>query len=344
MAYEKVWNDVPNFDVYTGSSALACHQYHMLTLKDLLVAHAGYTVIGSSDGTTYEYSGVTAGDVYSGHSTGAYDVWEANTDVRRAENGSAPGWCLLRSPNADFWLLLALVGSSDTSNNGFMRVSNGPFLLDADPLLNVPVVDAGSGKVDVCISDVTPSYYVSGATHRCYLSYCTDGSFFLAQANSARAYHTGLITVLKLSLDDTQNGQPLPYVLGIVAANGLSISSLVQFVFYYPLPGLTASRWCSPGFPDLYCGSVADKSIFVDLMPTTNYAGEVDPYPLYFYAAGISIYTLMTREIVGRVPDLFVCPQGLAEGDQIYEGGVMRYYVFANLLMVPGSTAPHIGA
>jgi hypothetical protein len=345
---EKTWQTDPNFTIATTSSALVMGQSVMMTLKNHMVSHAGWTVVGSSDGVSnYEFEGITGGGSYGGDSTGSYDVWADIGDVRRGVNGSGLGWCILKSPAGKFgpfYALIAMEGTDDDANNGYTWYSDTNWVPHpVTPLLYLPTRAPGAAAHGRSRYTFILTY--SGTyTTRGYFSGAEDGSFLLTLNLTIRTWFTGLQMFHVMDSAHPSTVMPTCSYSQSTNTTWTYTTNADQFYAHHP-------RYDSvyTGDPTEGSGvrSVATFPQYMttrihSVMTTTNYASEVDPFPL-FLASELDVATEETgrSSFVGRIPDLYSAPEGLNEGDTMPLASP-EHFVLGNWLL-PGDTIPLIG-
>jgi hypothetical protein len=340
MTTEKAWTTIPSYDIYTGSSYLSCGQSVMLDLKNRMVSTANWTVIGSSDGVSnYEFEGVTGGGSYGGASTSPYDVWANRADVRRAVNGSGPGWCLLKHEFEDTtsYVVLAMEGISDSGgNNGYYAVSEEEFELPADPLLSLPT---SSSTVEFHRT----SFFVmfSGTyTTRGYFSGSSDGSFFYALNLTIRPAFTGFFMFSRISPESRIPGTP-NHVIGLGVDSSGPVSSESESYFRIPFGSYFSPELQKQGTAALVYRGSSTKVMDVDLDPT-DCDGEVVLFPMYAVINSESSTLEYKGGLYGRLQDFWIGPFSLNDGDTFPLAGPPEYFKFG-LWVVPGDSVPIIG-
>jgi len=343
MATEKTWVTDANWVAYTGGSYLNCGQNLLLKLKNKIVASGGWTVVGSSDGVSnYEYEGVTGGGSYGGDSTGPYDVWADIGDVRRAADGSSPGWCLLKGPTSDGWtmyLVIAMEGTSDSTDNGYLALADKNWLLHPDgAILYLPVADPDAKTVSITRRKFFGMY--SGTyTTRAYLSMCpADGSFFLSHNLTIRTYWTGFIHVAKLDPTTVPSGWP-PWFIGI-HGDGIAIYDSAAYWKVF-----TSDEWCDPSLIEVAMWAKPYRYNNVDIMntdlSTVDCNGEAALFP-FFVCVPREISNLEYNSAAyGRVQDGWIAPRGLTDEDTVPSASP-EYYKCV-YWMLPGDTTPQVG-
>lgn len=341
MSTEKTWVTVSNFTVYTGSSYLNCGQEIMYQLKNHLVASGGWTVYGSSDGVAnYEYTGVTAGGSYGGGSTGPYDVWADSGDARRAADGSGPGWVLLKGPTSEGWtpyLVLAMEGTSDSLDNGYIALCADPFQLHAtSPLLYLPSVPEGSSSGSISRKTFYTMY--SGTyTTRGYLSMCPeDGSFAFALNLTIRTFYTNMIMCGKVDPISTSPDY-LPYAIGMGGDNG--------FGTYYKYFAVVSGEYSQPEY-QIYASYARpyrynNTDVLVTDLPTVDCDGEVPLFPFYVCHPFKRVTEEQAASLFGRLQDFWIAPTGLADGDSVPSASTE--YFKCGYWMFPGTAVPVVG-
>jgi len=94
---EKIWSTAANFAVATTSSYLVMGQNVLLQLKNKMVSEAGWTVIGSSDGTQYEWAGDAAFPTVPDMSVNSNDGTATNMAFTALDGNNTPGGVASRS-------------------------------------------------------------------------------------------------------------------------------------------------------------------------------------------------------------------------------------------------------
>ena len=94
---EKIWSTAANFAVATTSSFLVMGQNVLLQLKNKMVSEAGWTVIGSSDGTQYEWAGDAAFPTVPDMSVNSNDGTATNMEFADLDGNNTPGGVASRS-------------------------------------------------------------------------------------------------------------------------------------------------------------------------------------------------------------------------------------------------------
>ena len=344
---EKTWQTDPNFTIATTSSYLVMGQSIMMALKNRMVANAGWTVVGSADGVRYEYEGVTAGGVYGGDSTGPYDVWESIGVIQRQPDGLGPGWCILKSPagkHGPFYALIAMEGTSDLSQNGFTWYSNQNWELHpSTPIIYLPTrasgaVVHGRSRYDFFLmygGTYTTRGYFSGAPE--------DGSFIFALNLTLRTYFTGL--QMFHVMDYAHPDLPMPTCSYSQSSNNAWDYNVNadQFYAYHPRYAsvYTGSPTGSSGTRCVATFPVYKTSRIYNIMSTTNYATEVDAFPLFLIAEEDTNES-GRNAFIGRIPDLYNSPEGLNEADTMPSGGLPEHFKFGDWIL-PGDTTPSLG-
>jgi hypothetical protein len=345
---EKTWQTDPNFTVATTSSYLVMGQSVMMELKNHMVDEAGWTVVGSTDGTSkYEFQGVTGGGAYGGESTGPYDVWETIADIRRQPDGSGPGWCVLKSPDGElgpFYALIAMEGTADTGDNGYTWYANLNWVPDpSTPMATLPTRATGAA---VHGRSRYTFFRMAGGSHttRGYFSGAPeDGSFIFAMNWTLQVYFTGL--QMFHVIDSAHPAEVMPtcsysHALTSVATYATHAD---YFYAYHPRydsiytgdPTTGSGVRCVSTYPQYQA-----TAILLTPMPTTNFEGNVDPFPLFLIAESAATEEGRST-FVGRVPDLYSAPTGLDEADTMPSASP-EHFQFGDWLL-PGDTTPLLG-
>lgn len=335
-----------NVELANSTTELVIGQAIFYYVKNNLVAHGGWEVIGSSNGTgTWEYEGVTGGGSYGGGSTGPYDVWTTTTDIRLAQDGSSPGWAVLKGPTWEGstpYLILSYEGTNDTQM--FMAGCGEKPELVGGAAAYIPVAPAGIVEY---VEFRRTRWFYSDNQQRGQLSICTDnGSFILVTDRIGSAGFNGIMAFVRL---DPRREAP---TFALASGNdGSDISRADPFTQYWkcwapvpqawgedvtPLIADTSSvQWAEP----MRSGST---QVMLTDLGTVNGNGSVDPFPFY-----LAVYQEVSNleykgTIFGRVPDVWIAPYNLTTGDTAGEGGSVEYYV-CGYWMFPGDTAPVVG-
>jgi hypothetical protein len=337
LSTEKTWVTEANYVVAAGDTTSNATAKLLLDWKNKLCAH-GYTVVGSSDGTNYEYEGETAGGSYGGDSTGPYDVWEDYTDVLyKVDSSQGPsGWVLMRSPLSaagQFWIILWRYASSTTVFRGYVGDTKPPMRTPANEVC--PFWATGMPWHRIALND---SVYHANGTGGCrsYLSICEDdGSFvFLRQSISTGQYYQGMTAFMVLNSNQApsigQKSVGYHYIWGTTRDD----TRWARFDMY--LPGAGAIRWNMPLIP-CYTGTTSTRAVAQDLFsncpvyPVWVYSGPQDTtYNTYFG----------NQLLVGPIPDMFIAQSSIPNGAVAPEKPPYRYVCVEGMFWVPGDTEP----
>jgi hypothetical protein len=340
MSTEKTWVTNANFDLYVGSDRAVYCQTILMEIKNRLVASGGWTVVGSSDGVGYEYSGVTGGGPYGGDSTGAYDMWEATSDIPLAADGSGPGWCLLRGPvyqGEPVFMLLAREGTTYTAGQ-WLKVADVNWLPNPDdPTQWLPI--EGTNATVVGFERHVGYYNAAGTfTRRAYLSMCPEtGAFFLALNMSTKTFWTAFYSFMRVDPTSKPEGTP-GFAVGMGGQNGFT--SYYEYHWRGPtqtqFPGVNTDflTWSDP------MRATNVQVLVTDIAPL-NCDGEADFFPFYLSTPSEISNVEYKRAVFGRGIDFFIAPPSLNDGDSVPSAST-EYYVFG-FWMIPGDTVPVLG-
>jgi len=295
-----------------------------------------------------ELTGTTGGS-YGGNSTGPFDVWEAIADIVHQPNGSSPGWCILKSPDGQhgpFYALLAMEGPADPVDGGYTWYSDRQWALRPSlPTAFLPVRAEGAaahgrsryGFFQMAGGTQTTRGYFSGAPE--------DGSFIFAMNWTAYPNFTGL--QMFHVLDSAHPDGVMPTCS--YSHSSIAVASYVvnadYFYSYHPRydtiytgdPTTGSGVRCVATYPQY-----ETTPILLTPMPTVNFEGNVDPFPLFLIAENDTGASEDGRStFVGRVPDLYSAPTGLNEADTMPSSGP-EYFQLGDWLL-PGDTTPLLG-
>lgn len=309
-------------------------------LKNVLVGLGGYEVVGSSAnlGAQWEYQGVTAGGAYGGGSTGPYDVWTVDTDLDWASDGGSPAFALLKSPlweGSRMYVLLGF-GSGDSWYAPFwFAASNEMLELVGGGVVNYPVPIAGAEWV---FWDSSRVYYGTGSFIG-HLSVCTDnGSFILASRRTVDSRLTGIMAACRCAPGYTST-------IALASGQASNFDSIFELWWHCSSPQQVWDTDVSPtiaGYQSTQWAEPMRRSGTIVMstdLNTTNWAGRVESFPFYLINTKEDSNVEYKCGTFGRVPDLWVAPFGLADGDYVEAGGYAAYYVFGNWL-IPGDGSP----
>ncbi len=339
------WFDM-NVDLVNSSSYLVINRTAMMYVKNALVAHGGWEVVGSSTGSlgTWEYEGVTGGGSYGGQSTGPYDVWALDSDINYAVDGNKPGFCVLKGPRWGGATPYLIIGYEGTQPYEVYLGGCGekPSLIggNADYL---PVSPGENTEFCEWRRIRWFEYYGEMRTH---LSICTDnGSFILLTDRIGSAGFNGIMGLMRF---DPRKSAPT-----FALASGEDWSNLGENLYdhYWKCWSPTPQTWNSnldPSIADERTAQWANPVRYnsVDIMNTdlntVNCFGDVEGFPFYL----VVTYEYNNYEqkcgTFGRIPDMFVAPWGLTNGDTVGAGGSVEYFVCGYWLL-PGDEAPVVG-
>jgi hypothetical protein len=337
LTTEKTWVTEANYVLAAGDTTANTTAKLLLDWKNKLCAH-GYTVVGSSDGTNYEYEGETAGGSYGGDSTGPYDVWEDYTDVLyKVDSSQGPsGWVLMRSPLStagQFWIILWRYASSTTVFRGYVGNTKPPMRTPANEIC--PFWSAGMPWHYISVNEGV--YHASGTSGcRSYLSICeNDGSFvFLRQTIATGQYYQGMTAFMVLDENRApsigQKSVVYHYIWGTTRDN----TRWARFNMY--LSGATNLRWNMPLIP-CYTGVTSTRAVLQD------YYSNYSVYPVWVYA-GPQDATYDTyfgnQLLMGPIPDMFIAQDATPNGSCAPEKPPYRYVCVEGMFWVPGDTEP----
>lgn len=336
---EKTWTTEANFLVTTTNRGPTAYQQTMISVKNHLAASGVWTVIASSNGGTYEYEGITGGGAYTGDSTGPYDVWENYGDVQYAADGSYPGWIILKGPTHEGltpYLVFAIANSSYTL--GYMVFYDEKPLLHPDGATKyLPIAPEGAVRFGIESREFVRSYGSNDVT-RGYMSVCpTDGSFFYSLNFTISSYWTAFFMFQVMDRNSVPEGM-VPVVIGFGTDNPFDSTYDIWFVTQ------ASSENPETTGPATWGNPIREESteVFATDMTVTNFEGEVDLFPfLVIIPQEVGNLEYKTG-LVGRVPDMWIAPQGIANGDTLPSGST-QYYKFGKFWMVPGDTIPVLG-
>jgi hypothetical protein len=349
MAREKNWNFNEALWSVGGDTQNQRGQKFLLMLKSWLVTYGGWRVIGSCDTTVVEYEGITSGFPYGGESTGPYDCWEGVVDLiqQSAEGGSNFSWCVLLGPasaKGQPYFVIAYLGS-DSQYGTFYFHPNKPSV-GVTPMNTVPttVPFRGFGHSN------TQAWVYTGDTNelqRAHLSASgVDGSFVLLTSATNSSRYTGLFMFHMLAQDDALNSNwwafPATSYLHTNTSAWAWLSETCQFRCNHPDWPQTSqvAAVCAP-----YYG--AGTRMLATMTGADAVDNKMAAFPAYLFCAGES--AAQDGEgmgaIIGRVEDMFLCPEGLANGDTSSTVGLTsdEYFCFESLWWLPSASSPEYG-
>lgn len=336
LTTEKTWVTEANYVVAAGDTTANATAKLLLDWKNKLCAH-GYVVVGSSDGTNYEYEGETAGGAYGGDSTGPYDVWENYTDVLyKVDSSQGPsGWVLMRSPLSaagQFWIILWRYASSTTVFKGYVGNTKPPMRTPANELC--PFWATGVPWHNIGWNEGV--YYASGTSGcRNYLSICEDdGSFvFLRQTIATGQYYHAMTAFMVIPANqippNMQKSVAYHYVWGTTRNN----TRWSRFSLH--VPGVQAVRWNMPLLPCIQTTQIHTEA---GLDYFSNY--QVYPIRLRTQSTDPSYDYAGTQTFVGSIPDMFLSQTTTPNGSCAPEKPPYRYVCVEGMFWVPGDTEP----
>jgi len=304
--FERTWSVQTGIDIGSGATNLSLWVkcYQMLALKNALISGtrpAPWTVAGSGGGGSGGMDAV--------------DRWAVVTDTTTTGN-----WMCLRGPVGtafvDVWFTLI---NSGTNQTGRMVVTgSAPTGGDATtpPTFTGMTIDRGSTDFHGIVDAVVRPYKLTiGAT--------TQGGWWATFTDGEHIFPTTQIALLEIV--DGKGGD-LPCVLmhyagqyGVCNARQLVSGTLNTFRMYDP--GGTAL--CAPVIP-----SINDYSLMLNPTPGFNddqwEAGTSAPdFPVWLWATESG-----KRAFRGRVVDLFLAPDGVAQNKLEPPGGPYESAVF----------------
>lgn len=354
---------------YAGSTQEGARRSSMQAVKNLMVSHAGWTVVASRGlvgaSMEYEYEGVTPGGSYGGDSTGPYDTWWNTSAI--LHNAS---WIMLKSPTSDAGTFYALLGQYGGGINldraHCFGVSDQMFQQPVGSALPLPVVGAGYG------ASHGSSVMVPGGvlTYYAFFSGCPlDGSFVMGIRRSDWAIaFAGFYMFSTLDLRTAPAG-----CMPVVWSGSVPADQYAAFVSdWVGWSGHPVANWIdwtkqsprSVAYPYLGVGMTYPQRGTTDVLQNDmpfDFEGKAALFPLHFIRPRFNAYSDGSTGgpegqmcgYLGRAPDFYPAPlAGMAMGDVLTDSdGNIRFYYLnaygANLenvagkkLWVPSTIAP----
>ena len=371
IGWEKAWTSV--MVSYNGSNWESARRGAMQAVKNLMVSHAGWTVVASRGligaSMKYEYEGVTPGGSYGGASTGPYDTWEATSSI--LHNSS---WIMLRSPTSaagTFYALLGQYGGAASLYRAhYFGVSDQMFQEPVGSALPLPAVGARYGAASKSLMMVPNS---GTATYYAFFSGCAaDGSFVMGIRRSDWTLSfAGFYMFSVLDLRTTPVGCMPVVWTGTVTINssyGEFASDLMGW------SGHALANWedwtkqsprtSPPPYPYQVVGILHPQRGTTDLLKTdmrVDFEGKIALFPAHFVRPRYSAYSDGSSGgpagqmcgYLGRAPDFHPAARtGMSMGDVLTDadGNIRFYYLnayganfeyeYATKLWVPSTIAP----
>jgi len=337
---EKTWSVVESFVVSPAGDTQAVQgQKILFDQKNQLVAIAGFTVVGSSNGTVYQYEGYTAGGSYGGGSTSPYDVWQTYSDVRFRSDPTGPiGWVVLRSPTTDkgtFYLTLVYYASSSSYLNrcGWILSSTKPLLI-GDGAQNYPVPEQYTQFWD------SPFFhYVAGQGQRAYAAACVvDGSFYYLTNTQSLAVTTGVF--LFSTLSDAPANSPAKAAIALTAGAAITVDTFQDDWRLVHPDGDNAVGNC------LLLAYSSANTVFSLMTDIDQLDGSVWGMPMFLFAASPTRSDSVSGfgGAAGRAPDFYLVPAGIAKGSEVPAKAPCQLWSPIAGLLFPGYPAMVYGA
>jgi hypothetical protein len=339
LTTEGLWTTVPQYVIGAGDSISITHQRLILDWKNKLAAN-GWTVIGSSDGTIYEYEGTTSGGTYGGDSTGPFDVWETYTDVLWRDSGSGQGpsgWVVLQSPissSGRFWLILWNYSTSNVKMQAIVGNSKPIFRTPGGQLCPFWTND---DKWYYSVFDENV-YYPSGTSGcRNYLSVCNDGSFiFLRQTIASSTYWHAMTIFSVLSSDSVpdsfQKSVMYHYPWG-TARNDVQYTKWRSYV-----PGGPRLIGCGVQIPHYNVSSsyriISDIGLYDYFWNTVAHPVMIQPF-----ISNVDFYGGMNT-LIGPIRDVYLSVSTTPNTSMAPEKPPYAYICVEGKYWVPGSVEP----
>lgn len=342
LATTKAWTTVANYLIGGGGeSSLNTTRRLLLDMKNKLVAYAGWTVIGSANGTIYEYEGDTGGGSYGGDSTGPYDVWEDYLDIVWRDSDSGQGissWAVLRSPltaAGQFWLLLWHYSSNDYYIRSY-AFGVKPTLRDP-PLELAPFVTSGQPWHYVVNNIQLWDYINTSNGCRTYFSGCpSDGSFIFARQSPSRGTYWSAMQMFHVVTEDTSENWTMKSVgygqCWTIYPDGRILSG---FYCHLPEEGHVAAAMCN-----VIWDSAGGTSAMVTMDATDGLTNETAAFPAYVQTNQYSGNSCGGSVIVGRLTDIFLSPTAVGRGAMAPEQSPYKYMSFEGYFWMPGDVEP----
>lgn len=336
---EKVWVTEDQYDLGAGSSTEVASRIIHLDWKNKLAAH-GWTVIGSSNGTIYEYEGETSGGVYGGDSTGPFDVWASQTDVkyRDSDLGQGPsGWVVLRSPlsiHGQFWLIIWIYASWYADLRAYVGAGK--------PALRTPATElcpffVGETPWHYLASNEGVWYDTGTSGVRNYFSVCEeDGSFVFMRQTKTTSYWNAMTIFMVMPADrvppGVQRSVSYHWAWDTVRDNN-----------QYPhwdchVPGEFTTRRVAPLDP--HWGTTHTSNSILQIGTVADYFGQVFALPVYLMPlASGGVYNGIGT-VIGPVPDVLYSSASVVSGSTAPAVAPFAFVNVEGRYWVPGSKEP----
>lgn len=327
VATEKTWATTANYTLgSSGAPTLSWGKEILLDWKNKL-ASSGWTVLGSGNSTTYEWSGTTGGP---------YDVWSSVSDLvwRDSDSGlGAMSWVTLRSPVSaagQFWITMAFYGPNESCATVY--ISNAVPDLPGDPLnaYPTPSTDQWFWILD---RDYFFHWWSSGFV-KSYFSACSDdGSFIMLRSTQYYAKCTCAQMFIAGAVSDLPS-EKFPMNAVGYGWNQVTPSDEILRGFRVYIPGFEH---------DSYAEAISLRyvSTLVDSMPVADSIDGVSSVtPLYLMIRPLSWAASGALMRLCRVPDLWLGNRGLARGSMAPAKTPYSYTNLEGYLWIPGDTVP----
>jgi hypothetical protein len=333
---------------YGASTHEGARRSSMQAVKNLMVSHAGWTVVASRGlilaAMKYEYEGVTPGDSYGGESTGPYDTWESTSSI--LHNAS---WIMLKSPTSaagTFYMLLGQYGGGINLDRAhYIGVSDQMFQEPVGSDLPLPAVGSRYGAASKSLMLITAG---SALTYYAFFSGCSDdGSFIMGIRRSDWTLaFAGFYMFSTLDLKTVPAGCMPAVWSGIVFISnqygqfasdmmgwsGLAIPNWENWVKQSPRTGPAPYPYQGVGLVHPQRGTT---NLLQSDMPF-DFEGKAVLYPAHFVRPRFNNYSDGSTGgpagqmcgYLGRAPDFFPAPlAGNTLGDVLTDGdGNIRFY------------------
>jgi hypothetical protein len=293
MSFEKTWVFLPNQTPADQSSSALRTKSQVFALKEFLKNSAGWTVTGSSTGTT----------------TSASDLWTSPSVIGQANEGSAHGWVTLQSPEgmnagADgtytgdqsrVWLVLSL----NNGNGNIVRISAHRVAPAGGTNTATP-----SSTTQILLDGQTINSLANGVMH---FGAASSGHFyFLWAANGANLAQFALMIPPMAAVSTVvATSQAYPYETPVICAyNTSSPGALAQATFLPTSGGVQA--WCADGTTtSKNCRGLAlGNGAGAWLGATFPTGGDSVNNEQMFGALHVQVETVGKTAMIGRLADI----------------------------------------
>lgn len=180
----------------------------LFEIKELLVS-AGWSVVGSSDGSSFEFNGTTGGAGTG--SGGTFDLWDTFTDANGTDR-----WMLMEQPGGGRQYMFRRRSSTNTAN---FSMSPGGNFIGAGASASVPPTASDQRFIWQTTTTSDSDTYTDNS----------DGYFNVWARDDAvnGEYAWGFFTV------DGANGTDIDYACGVVPVDNADPSDTEPLAFYH---------------------------------------------------------------------------------------------------------------